>query len=78
MSPSSFPNIEIYIYSGFRNRIVLSKAELKFLHDLKKGDTSSYDSSYLRTLKHRILKKHKRLTYEALLINEVLDELQSL
>ena len=33
---------------------------------------------YLRTLKDRILKKHKKLTHEALLINEVLDKLQSL
>jgi hypothetical protein len=57
---------------------VLSKAELKFLNDLKKGNIKDYDNSYLRTLKHRILKKHKRLTYEALLINEVLDELHAI
>jgi len=30
-----------------------------------------------KALKHRILKKHKRLTYEALLINEVLDEIHA-
>jgi hypothetical protein len=29
----------------------------------------------IRTLKHRILKKHRQLTHEALLINEVLDKL---
>ena len=59
-------------------RVVLSKAELKFLEDLKKGKTDHYDRTYLRTLKHRVLKKHKQLTYEALLINEVLEKLQSL
>jgi hypothetical protein len=57
---------------------MLSKTELKFLNDLKKRNIQNYDDSYLRTLKHRILKKHKRLTYEALLINEVLDELQAI
>ncbi len=60
------------------NRVVLSKAELKFLEDLKKDDIKEYDKVYLRTLKHRVLKKHKKLTHEALLINEVLDKLQSL
>ena len=60
------------------NRVVLSKAELKFVHDLKKGNISQYNEIYLRTLKHRILKKHKQLTHEALLINEVLDKLQAL
>ncbi len=57
---------------------MLSKAELKFLNDLKKRNIKNYDDSYLRTLKHRILKKHKRLTYEALLITEVLDELHAI
>jgi hypothetical protein len=57
---------------------MLSKTELKFLNDLKKRNIKNYDDSYLRTLKHRILKKHKRLTYEALLINEVLDELHAI
>ena len=50
-------------------RVVLSKAELKFLQDLKKDKISHYDKTYLRTLKHRILKKHKQLTHEALMIN---------
>ena len=57
---------------------MLSKTELKFLNDLKKRNIQNYDDSYLRTLKHRILKKHKRLTYEVLLINEVLDELHAI
>lgn len=60
------------------HRVVLSKAELKFIHDLKKDNIKDYDKSYLRTLKHRILKKHRQLTHEALLINEILDKLQSL
>ena len=59
-------------------RVVLSKAELKFLEDLKKDKIDHYDRTYLRTLKHRILKKHRKLTHEALMINEVLDKLQSL
>ena len=57
---------------------MLSRAELKFLDDLKKGNIRNYDDSYVRTLKHRILKKHRRLTYEALLINEVLDDLYAI
>ena len=57
-------------------RVVLSKAELKFIQDLKKGNIRDYEDTYVRTLKHRILKKHRQLTYEALLINEVLDRLQ--
>jgi hypothetical protein len=62
----------------FKREDVLSRAELKFLDDLKKGNIRNYDDSYVRTLKHRILKKHRRLTYEALLINEVLDELHAI
>lgn len=64
--------------SDVNRTVVLSKAELKFIQDLKKGNIKNYDKSYLRTLKHRILKKHKMLTHEALLINEILDKLQSL
>jgi hypothetical protein len=59
-------------------RVVLSKAELEFLQDLKKGDISKYKPVYVRTLKHRILRKHKQLTHEALLLSEVLDKLQDL
>ncbi|HEY9387138.1 MAG TPA: hypothetical protein VIP70_08855 [Nitrososphaeraceae archaeon] len=57
---------------------MLSKAELKFITDLKKGDITKYDPTYVRTLKHRIMRKHKQLTYEALMINEILDILRSL
>lgn len=59
-------------------RVVLSKTEMQFLEDLKKGNVSKYKPVYIRTLKHRILKKHKQLTHEALLLNEVLDKLQEL
>ena len=60
------------------SREVLSRAELKFLEDLKNNDIEKYDVTYRRTLKHRILKKHKQLTYEALMLNEVLDKLREL
>jgi hypothetical protein len=56
---------------------VLNKAELKFLEDLKKGNIENYDINYVSKLKRTILKKHKRLTYEILLLNEVLDKLHS-
>jgi hypothetical protein len=59
-------------------RVVLSEAELKFLQDLKKDNIGHYNKVYVRTLKHRILKKHRKLAHEALLIDEVLDKLQSL
>lgn len=59
-------------------RVVLSKAELKFIEDLKAGKAGDYEPTYRRTLKHRILKKHKQLTHEALLINEVLEKLEAL
>jgi hypothetical protein len=61
-----------------RGLVVLSDAELEFLKKLKEGKIQSYNKVYLRTLKHRILKKHKKLAHEALLIDEVLDKLQSL
>lgn len=57
---------------------MLSKAELQFLKDLKKGCIAKYTNTYIRTLKHRILRKHKQLMYEVLLINDVIDELQCL
>ena len=56
---------------------MLSNAELRFIQDLKKGNIDKYDPAYSRTLKHRILKKHKRLTFEALLISEIIDELRT-
>ena len=58
--------------------VVLSEAELEFLKNLKVGKIQQYNKVYLRTLKHRILKKHKKLAHEALLIDEVLDKLQAL
>lgn len=58
--------------------VVLSEAELEFLKNLKAGKIQHYNNVYLRTLKHRILKKHKKLAHEALLIDEVLDKLQAL
>ena len=58
--------------------VVLSDAELDFLKNLKEGKIGHYNKVYLRTLKHRILKKHKKLAHEALLIDEVLDKLQAL
>lgn len=76
MCMSKFRNVFNMMLS--ENRVVLSKAELKFLEDLKKDNIKHYEKVYLRTLKHRILKKHKKLTHEALLINEILDKLQSL
>jgi hypothetical protein len=51
----------------------------EFIEDLKKGDLSKYKPVYIRTLKHRILKKkHEQLTNEALLINEILHKVESL
>ena len=58
--------------------VVLSQAELEFLKNLKAGKIEQYNKVYLRTLKHRILKKHRKLAHEALLIDEVLDKLQTL
>lgn len=71
-------NVFNMMISDVNRTVVLSKAELKFIQDLKKDNIKNYDKSYLRTLKHRILKKHKKLTHEALLINEILDKLESL
>jgi hypothetical protein len=57
---------------------VLSNAERKFLHDLEKGEIAKYSDVYRRILKHRILKKHKALTDDALLISKLLSKLQEL
>jgi hypothetical protein len=57
---------------------VLSNAERKFLHDLEKSDIARYSDVYRRILKHRILKKHKALTDDALLISKLLAKLQEL
>lgn len=57
---------------------MLSKAERKFLEDLDRGKMEHYSYQYRKLLKHRILKKHKSLTEEALLISKLLDKLQEL
>jgi hypothetical protein len=57
--------------------VVLSKTERKFLEDLKRGDISKWDANYKRQLKHNILKKRKRLTEDLLLVNELLDKLET-
>lgn len=79
MLVSKSRNVNMAI-SEVRNRglVVLSDAELEFLRKLKKDDIKGYNPVYLRTLKHRILKKHRNLAHEALLIDEVLDKLQAL
>jgi hypothetical protein len=66
------------LVSNDNRLVVLSEAELEFLKNLKAGKIQQYNKVYLRTLKHRILKKHKKLAHEALLIDEVLDKLQEL
>ena len=57
---------------------MLSKAERDFIYDLKKGDLEKYNLNYKRVLKFKILKKRKALTNDLLLINDVLEELESL
>ena len=59
-------------------KVVLSKAERKFLEDLDRGNIKNYSYEYRKLLKHRILKKQKALTDEALLISKLLDKLQEL
>ncbi len=57
---------------------VLSKAERQFLEDLKRGDLSRYSAVYRRQLKYKILNKRRALTDDLLMINAVLDKLQTL
>ena len=57
---------------------MLSKAERQFLEDLERGKMDYYSYQYRKLLKHRILKKHKSLTEEALLVSKLLDKLQEL
>jgi hypothetical protein len=59
-------------------KVVLSKAERKFLEDLESGNLDEYSYEYRKLLKHRILKKHKSLTDEALLISKLLSRLQEI
>lgn len=57
---------------------MLSKAERQFLEDLKRGDLSRYSAVYRRQLKYKILNKRRALTDDLLMINAVLDKLQTL
>jgi len=62
---------------------VLSKAEKEFIDKLAvdKGEDivkEEYNIEYIRQLKHRILRKRKLLTDDLVLVNTVLDKLQSL
>jgi hypothetical protein len=57
---------------------VLSRAERQFIQDVKSNKLGGYEANYRRVLKFKILKKRKTLTDDLLLINEVLDKLQSL
>lgn len=52
--------------------VVLSKEELKFLQN-EKGNMKEYTPNYIRVLKHRILRNHRLLAHEALLIEYVQD-----
>ena len=60
-----------------RSRL-LSESERKFLKDLKNDNMDEYLPNYRYVLKHRILNKRKTLTTDLLLVNDVLDKLQSL
>jgi hypothetical protein len=66
--------------TSVQNKIasLLSESERKFLKDVKDGKMNDYSANYRYVLKHRILGKRKTLTNDLLLINEVLDKLQSL
>lgn len=62
---------------------MLSKAEKEFIDKLAvdKGEDivkEEYNIEYIRQLKHRILRKRKLLTDDLVLVNTVLDKLQSL
>ncbi len=57
---------------------MLSAAEREFLEKLRDGRVGEYNANYRRVLKHKILKKRRKLTADLLLINEVLDKLQEL
>lgn len=57
---------------------VLSEAERKFLQDLDHDNISKYPRGYRKVLKHRMLKKHRALTEDALLVSKLLDKLRDL
>jgi hypothetical protein len=54
------------------------ETEKAFLKDLSRNNLKNYSANYRYVLKHRILNKRKKLTDDLLLINAVLDKLQSL
>jgi hypothetical protein len=60
----------------------IGQKETQFLKDLadknQKKFNQKYTPNYKRVLKYRILQKRKALTEDLILINSVLDRLQSL
>ena len=65
----------------YNNMTCIGKKERQFIEDLMRfnGKTldQKYTSNYRRVLKYRILQKRKSLTDDLLLINSILDKLQS-
>jgi hypothetical protein len=57
---------------------MLSEKETSFLKDISKNNLKQYSTNYRYVLKHRILHKRRKLTDDLLLINSVLDKLESL
>ena len=57
---------------------MLSEKERDFLMDVRKNNLKQYSANYRYVLKHRILNKRKILTDDLLLINSVLDKLDSI
>ena len=60
----------------------IGKKERQFINDIARLNQQKldkkYSANYRRVLKYRILQKRKSLTDDLLLINSVLDKLQSL
>jgi hypothetical protein len=61
---------------------ILSNAEMNFIKRLKNEDWVNikeyYHINYIRTLKHRILNKKRKISNSIVLVNTVPDKLQSL
>jgi hypothetical protein len=62
---------------------MLSKAEREFINKLRvhRGEElvkKEYSIHYIRQFKHRILQKRRLLTDDLVMVNTVLDKLQSL
>jgi hypothetical protein len=66
-------HFHIYTMEG-----MLGDREYQFLKDLENDDISKYSSTYLRVLKHRILKKQHEVIECALLINKLRERLERL